>query len=219
MTTERQTRDGGLRRACEELERRLRAGEFPAAEAVLAAHPDVAADPDAALELLYTEFVLGEELGRRPAPEGWYARFPELRDRLERVFAVHRTVQLPPPAPASGPAAGPARGYTILEELGRGGMGVVYLARQESLGRYVALKMIRGGALATDQDRARFRAEAEAAARLQHPNIVQIYEVGELDNGPYLALEYLDGGSLAGALAGKPLPARVVPAFLLAYLA
>jgi serine/threonine-protein kinase len=100
------------------------------------------------------------------------------------------------------------RGYEILGELGRGGMGVVYRARQVSLKRIVALKMILSSAHAGPEERARFVSEAEAVARLQHPNIVQIHEIGEADGCPYFSLEFVDGGTLAHQLNGRPLPPR-----------
>src|SRR4051812_2746411 len=99
-------------------------------------------------------------------------------------------------------------GYEILSELGRGGMGVVYLARQTGLDRPVALKMILSGEHAGVAERDRFRREAQAVAALQHSNIVQIYDVGEAQGRPYLAFEYVGGGTLAGYLDGQPWPAR-----------
>jgi eukaryotic-like serine/threonine-protein kinase len=94
--------------------------------------------------------------------------------------------------------------YEVLGELGRGGMSVVYLARQKHPARTVALKLILAGAHAGAERRARLLAEADATGRLQHPNIVQIYEVGERDDQLFLSLEYVDGGSLARQLDGKP---------------
>ncbi|HVS36431.1 MAG TPA: serine/threonine-protein kinase [Gemmataceae bacterium] len=95
-------------------------------------------------------------------------------------------------------------GHEILGELGRGGMGVVYMARQVGLNRIVALKMILSGQHAGETERARFKAEAEVAARLVHPNIVQIHEVGEANGCPFFSLEYVEGGSLAAKLDGTP---------------
>jgi hypothetical protein len=128
-----------------------------------------------------------------------------------------------PPAPeaatlapvSSGPAA-PApeldratvSGYEILGELGRGGMGVVYKARQLGLNRLVALKMILVGGHAGEAERTRFRLEAEAVARLQHPNIVQVFDTGESHGHPYFSLEFVGGGTLATRLDHRPQPAR-----------
>ena len=98
-------------------------------------------------------------------------------------------------------------GYVILAELGRGGMGVVYKARQVNLNRICALKMILAGAHAGPEAAARFLSEAETVARLEHPAIVQIHHLGDHDGRPYLELEYVDGGSLDDRSDGTPLPA------------
>jgi serine/threonine protein kinase len=95
-------------------------------------------------------------------------------------------------------------GYDILAELGRGGMGVVYKARQLALGRLVALKLIRDPALAGPAERARFRIETQAAARMRHPHIIEVYEAGEHDGRPFFAMELVEGGSLENHLTGKP---------------
>ncbi|MBC7853781.1 MAG: serine/threonine protein kinase [Pirellulaceae bacterium] len=115
-------------------------------------------------------------------------------------------------APSAG-AGGPRRAlpkeigdFTVLQELGRGGMGVVYKARQKKLHRVVALKMVLAGSHAAPEQLARFVIEAQAVAHLQHPNIVQIFEVGEHEGLPFFALEFVDGQSLQQKLGGKPLP-------------
>ncbi|MGL4552511.1 MAG: protein kinase domain-containing protein, partial [Gemmataceae bacterium] len=116
------------------------------------------------------------------------------------THAPGRPATMSPEPPAPGPVAHRIAGYEVLKELGRGAMGVVYKARHLSLNRVVALKMILSGTQAGTAERIRFQIEAEAVARLSHPNVVQLYEVGEHDGQPFFSLEFCDGGTLAGKL-------------------
>ncbi len=135
----------------------------------------------------------------------------------------HTLPTLPPPCPSPSDAtvgsAGPPAplpplefpavpGYQIVSELGRGGMGVVYQARQARPSRLVALKMVLHGSHASAGDLVRFLAEGEAVAQLQHPNVVQIYEIGQHNGLPFFSLEYVEGGTLADRLRAGPLPPR-----------
>jgi hypothetical protein len=142
---------------------------------------------------------------------------PEVQQRWQEFRLIDAQVRtclpglgtLPHPGATAPPATGLPQvpGYEVEAVLGLGGMGVVYKARHLTLKRTVALKMLAAGH-PHPAERARFRAEAEAVARLQHPNIVQIHEVGEADGRPFIALEYVPGGSLTERLAGQPLPSR-----------
>jgi serine/threonine-protein kinase len=113
---------------------------------------------------------------------------------------------VPPGKPP--PMRNPVPGYEIVAELGRGGMGVVYKARQTSLNRIVALKMVLAGEYASATACSRFLGEAEVVANLHHPNIIQVYEFGKHEDYPYFTLEYVEGGSLDQHLDGTPWPAR-----------
>jgi tetratricopeptide (TPR) repeat protein len=126
----------------------------------------------------------------------------------ERAAAPGDTVVGAPPG-RQGSDLGRIPGYELLAELGRGAMGVVYRARDVRLDRVVALKMVLSGGHAGAAERARFFDEARAIASLQHPNVVQVFEVGEVGELPFCALEYVPGGTLAGALKGVPQEPRL----------
>jgi serine/threonine-protein kinase len=122
---------------------------------------------------------------------------------LDAIFPSSDEAAAPPSDPAALPRI---PGYEFEGVLGRGGMGVVFRARHVKLNRQVAVKMMLTGAYAGLHERARFQREAEAVARLRHSNIVQVYDVGEVDGRPYFTMELVDGGSLAQMLAGTPQP-------------
>ncbi|MEQ1903157.1 MAG: protein kinase, partial [Pirellulaceae bacterium] len=142
----------------------------------------------------------------------YHDRFPDRTDAIDRVFEAASASQTADDRPKDisgiGSIGDPASipGYEIGELLGRGGMAIVYKARHLKLKRTVALKMILAGGHAGPPELERFRIEAEAVARLSHPNIVQIHEVGEAGGHPYCALEFVEGGNLASKLDGKPMP-------------
>ncbi len=141
-------------------------------------------------------------LKRRPP---WLAPTDPVQAASLADHSPHAAIRRPAAVDCERPSV---PGYEVLGELGRGGMGVVYQARQLGLDRTVALKMVLNGIHAGPKDLARFRTEASVIARLQHPNIVQIYDVGEAAGRPYFVLEFVAGGSLAQHLQGTPQPAR-----------
>jgi eukaryotic-like serine/threonine-protein kinase len=166
---------------------------------------------------------LADELreGKVPDVDGAARRHPELADEIRDLWAVasiaEEMARTPPDEatldwsspPAFSPPGAPALvgDCELLEELGRGGMGVVYRAHQRSLGRVVALKRLLRGDAAMPADVARFRAEAEAAARLDHPHIVPVYHVADDDGQPYFLMKYVEGTTLARLLAEGPMTA------------
>jgi tetratricopeptide (TPR) repeat protein len=195
-----------LDEACFRFEMAWKAGQRPRIEDWLRDMPE----PERAAllrELIALEIEYRREAGEEPQLEEYQARFPGLALSLAVTRPDQATLR-PDPLPRLAADLPTVPGYEILKELGRGGMGVVYQARHLQLNRLVALKMILAGSHAAVSELHRFRAEAEAVARLQHPHIVQIFEVGEHAGLPYFALEYCSGGSLASRLQGTPQPAR-----------
>jgi WD40 repeat protein/serine/threonine protein kinase len=201
---------------------------FPA-EAYLQRYRVLRDDEELARAFIYSEFLLRQELGEAPQIEEYLWRFPQQAEALRQQHAFQQELDGLAAAPSdrgphhpevAPPSPGIERwpsvpGYAVLGELGRGGHGVVYQARHLALDRLVALKMLRDDRAEDGELLARFRREAEAVARLQHPHLVQVYDIGEWQPAegqrpvPYCALEYVAGGSLEKHLQGQPQPARL----------
>jgi tRNA A-37 threonylcarbamoyl transferase component Bud32 len=183
MTAERSEPDGRVTAALRQYLEAQDAGGRPDRAALLAEHPDLADDLAAFFE----------ETDRLAGCAAWLGGTPA------------GTLRSAPPPGASGPPPWRFAGYELLEEVGRGGMGVVYKARQAGTSRTVAVKLLRAD---DPVGAARLLAEARAAARLDHPGIVPIFEVGEHAGRPFLAMAFVDGASLAARLGRGPLPPR-----------
>lgn len=200
-----------------DLEFRLKRGESIRVERYLEAYPELSTNPDEILDLLNAEFILRKRHESHLSINEYLVRFPSLGDQFlkqcEQAETLGSWMGVESPDPTGYELATVAKwpnvpGCQLLRELGRGGMGVVYLARQPALNRLVAVKVM-GPHLRTDEeDRQRFSTEIQSAARLRHPHIVQLYEVGEVAGQPYCILEYVEGGCLAEKLTGIPLTAR-----------
>ncbi len=197
-----------------------RAGHRRPVESYLATYPQLAAHTEIGLALAASEFVIRANRGELPLIGDYRRRFPQWAERLvgeidflrrhsnpvsAANFSSDDTMRAKRPERAADHSWPRFPGYEIEAELGRGGMAVVYQALQSGLNRTVALKVILAGALAGKSDRERMRREAEAVARLRHPNVVQIYDIGEHEGCLYLSLEYICGGSLDSRLTFHPL--------------
>jgi serine/threonine-protein kinase len=195
--------DARLAVLLDELTEQARRGERVDIQAAIAAHPDLA---DELRELWAT--VLVADVAAAGSRTGQDSGEAAINARSLATSATEAAINARSQA-TSATGEPPRFGdYELLAELGRGGMGIVYRARQISLRREVALKMILDSRVASSGDRARFRAEAEAVARLDHPNIVPIYEVGEHQGQPYFTMKLVEGQTLAARLAAGVIPPR-----------
>ena len=173
---------------------------FSAPPETLPANKDLAL-----LEQVMAEFVEKQEKGATASPDEYIARYPQLAEELKSFFRNHVWMTGQEPSSiASKPLLGVRIGpYQIESEIARGGMGVVYRARQEKLGRTVALKLISSGVLADEEERGRFRLEAEAAARLHHPNIIAIHDIGSWEGYEYFSMTLVEGATLQQKVDGR----------------
>jgi tetratricopeptide (TPR) repeat protein/tRNA A-37 threonylcarbamoyl transferase component Bud32 len=172
------------------------------------ARPFSSSDLDLEVARVLEAYLADVEAGRTADPQLLLTKNPEIADRLAACLDVLHFARPVDTGPRRSDGLGSVGDYELLGEVARGGMGVVYRARDRRLNRIVALKMIGEGKQGRPDQRARFLIEAEAVARLRHPNIVQIYDFGEADGRPFVTLEWLEGGSLADRLKGTTLPGR-----------
>jgi serine/threonine protein kinase len=203
---------GGLAEMlCGDQRLRWQQGQRFTVEAYSEHYPELRSDATAQRALVAGEISLRREAGETLDAAEYRKRFPHLGEWLAERFSSLEPNTSRDDSSHDDDFARPwpaLPGFEIHGEIGRGGMGVVYKARQAKLNRLVALKMLIGGPGASAKAVKRFRAEAEAVAQLQHPHIVQIFDIIEHDGQLFLSLEYLGGGNLAKQIGGKPQPPR-----------
>jgi hypothetical protein len=146
------------------------------------------------LDIAIAEFLEAEESGQPQVPQDWLARYPDLADELQAFFISRQNVPRLWPMRPLAETPSQLGDYELLEPIARGGMGIVYKARHSRLNRIVALKLIVSGQLARRCDIERFHAEAQAAAGLEHPSIVPIYEVGQHAGQHYFTMKFIEAG-------------------------
>jgi serine/threonine-protein kinase len=200
--------DSVLIQLVDELTAALRSGKCPDLEALIGRHPDLASE----IRSLWTTIWVTEELARRDEGEGPEQRAavhgPALA-RDDQTRLLHTAVDGPEVSAGSSERFDlPTEfgDYQLLEELGQGGMGIVFRARTRLGGRIVALKRLLRGAGSSVQDVERFRVESLAAGHLAHPHIVPVFQVGELDGQPFFTMQYVEGTTLARRLSDGPMP-------------
>ena len=193
-------------------------GKRPSVEELLRGTP-FENSAEAELDLLYNEIAVKEELGLQPREDEYIERYPHLMQDLQLHFEIHRAINSRDLAETDHSRIGKtwpeskvvtslpglsSGNYEIIKELGQGGMAIVYQARHRTLQRIVALKLFQPGRRLSKRELYRIRREAEATARLSHPNIVQIFEIGDDEGTPFLALELAEQGTLARKLQQFP---------------
>ncbi len=174
--------------------RRWNDGDRVTAEQYLSEHPELDATPEYAIDLVYSEYLMREQLGERPQADEYLARFPRFAAQLSRQFALHHELEVAPAAALSRLGR-----FEIKERIGVGGFGTVYRAFDPQLGRDVALKVPHPHMM-TAAHRDRFLREARAAAQLQHANLVAVYDSGATAHGCYIAYQLVAGQTLASVL-------------------
>ena len=190
-------------------------------------HAEMSNERDAQLVAILEDVLADAQNGGAADPEAIFARHPEFERELRELWAAMQIVedcasldhvdgdhtQISDAeyghSPGSTPVISGSFGdYELLEEVGRGGMGVVYKAQQTSLNRVVALKMLLQGDFASEVDLQRFQSEAESAGKIHHPHIVPVYDVGNVDGRPYFSMRYVDGTTLSRRINEGPIQPR-----------
>jgi serine/threonine-protein kinase len=212
--------------------RRWRNQDHAPAEAYLARHPELGANPEYALEVVYGELLLREEQGETPPVEEFLQRFPQFAGQVQQLFDLHQAVraasvveshaadihQQDTHLESAAAAAGmlpTLQGFAIREELGRGGMGIVLVCRDHALSRDLAVKILRQEHQGNPVAEQRFLEEAQITGQLQHPGVVPVHQVGRLrDRRPYFTMKLVRGQTLAVLLQGRTDPGQDRPRFL-----